>query len=123
MVLFKYYVSPTFRDSRTEVKQWRVHASAGSDGQYVSEIDVLLGEPPSDDEDDTRRFVPVRVSRRAEDWGWRLSGAGIDLISYDTSGYDGLALGRYMARFAGAAIEGQSDALLNYDTEDEVPLS
>ena len=126
LVRFEYYVTPPgpFKDLRQYIRSWRVHACTGNERQYVTEIDIQMGEPPDDGEPDTRRFVPVYVSRRT-DWGWRLFGGGVDLVSLDTSLADKptSALVAHEASFVGSVIEGQCDSLLDYDTDDDVPLS
>ena len=67
--------------------------------------------------------MPVLVQRRA-DWGWRLFGGGVDLMSFDPglAGESTSALVAHYTSFAGSVIEGQCDSLLDYETDDDVPL-
>ena len=126
LVWFEYHAAPPgpSRYVRQFIQSWRVHACTGNERQYVTEIDIQVGEPPDDGEPDTRRFVPVLVQRRA-DWGWRLFGGGVDLMSFDPglAGESTSALVAHHTSFAGSVIEGQCDSLLDYETDDDVPLS
>ena len=83
-----------------------------------------MGEPPDDGEPDTRRFVPVYVSRRT-DWGWRLFGGGVDLVSLDTSPGGRADIARRPGtkpHRGGDPLEG-GDRLLPRRTGEDVPLS